>query len=82
MCAGGAQLVVKCQMVNPPATPKAPVLDVLREAREDGPSDSKKEIQYVLDFRAKLHTLGQLSMENLLQAQDKQSWLYNGHQTA
>lgn len=67
----------ECQMVNPPATPKAPELDVLREAWEDGPSDSKKEIQYILDLRAKLHTLGQLSMENLLQAQDKQSQLYN-----
>ncbi len=49
------------------------VLDVLRE----GPSESKNEIQHVLDLRTKLHTLGQLSMENLLQAQDKQSRLYN-----
>ncbi len=31
----------------------------------------------MLDLRTKLHTLGQLSMENLLQAQDKQSRLYN-----
>ncbi len=38
---------------------------------------SKNEIQHVLDLRTKLHTLGQLSMENLLQAQDKQSQLYN-----
>ncbi|CAM4612755.1 unnamed protein product [Leuciscus chuanchicus] len=53
------------------------VLDVLRETWEDGPSNSKNEIQYVLDLRAKLHTLGRLSMENLLQAQDKQSRLYN-----
>ncbi len=30
-----------------------------------------------MDLRAKLHTLGRLSMENLLQAQDKQSRLYN-----
>lgn len=35
------------------------------------------KIQYVMDLRAKLHTLGQLSMENLLQAQGRQSWLYN-----
>ncbi len=53
------------------------VLDVLRETWEDGPSDSRNEIQYVLDLRTKLHTLGRLSMENLLQAQDRQSRLYN-----
>ncbi|KAI7796732.1 hypothetical protein IRJ41_005254, partial [Triplophysa rosa] len=53
------------------------VLDVLRETWEDGPSNSKNEIQHVLDLRTKLHTLGRLSMENLLQAQDKQSRLYN-----
>ncbi len=53
------------------------VLDVLRETWEEGPSETKNEIQHVLDLRTKLHTLGQLSMENLLQAQDKQSWLYN-----
>uniref|UniRef100_A0A8C1LM62 Gypsy retrotransposon integrase-like protein 1 n=1 Tax=Cyprinus carpio TaxID=7962 RepID=A0A8C1LM62_CYPCA len=53
------------------------VLDVLRETWEDGPSDSKNEIQYVMDLRTKLHTLGRLSMENLLQAQDKQSRSYN-----
>ncbi len=53
------------------------VLDVLRETWEEGPSESKNEIQHVLDLRTKLHTLGKLSMENLLQAQDKQSRLYN-----
>ncbi len=53
------------------------VLDVLRETWEEGPSGSKNEIQHVLDLRTNLHTLGQLSMENLLQAQDKQSRLYN-----
>ncbi len=53
------------------------VLDVLRETWEEGPSGSKNEIQHVLDLRTKLHTLGQLSMDNLLQAQDKQSRLYN-----
>ncbi len=53
------------------------VLDVLRETWEEGPSESKNEIQHVLDLRTKLHTLGQLSMDNLLQAQDKQSRLYN-----
>ncbi len=47
------------------------VLDVIRE------SNSHIEIQYVMDLRAKLHTLGRLSMENLLQAQDRQSRLYN-----
>ncbi len=47
------------------------VLDVIRE------SNSHSEIQYVMDLRAKLHTLGRLSMENLLQAQDRQSRLYN-----
>ncbi|KAG1940831.1 hypothetical protein F2P79_016387 [Pimephales promelas] len=53
------------------------VLDVLREAWEDGPSDSKNEIQYVMDLRTIVHTLGRLSRENLLQAQDRQSRLYN-----
>ncbi len=53
------------------------VLDVLRETWEEGSSGGKNEIQHVLDLRTKLHTLGQLSMENLLQAQDKQSRLYN-----
>lgn len=48
------------------------VLDVIREAWEERPSNSLSEIQYVMDLRAKLHTLGWLSMENLLQAQDKQ----------
>ncbi len=53
------------------------VLDVIKESWEEGPSNSRNEIQYVLDLRAKLHTLGWLSMENLLQAQDKQMRLYN-----
>ncbi len=53
------------------------VLDVLRETWKEGPSESKNEIQHVLDLKTNLHTLGQLSMENLLQAQDKQSQLYN-----
>ncbi len=51
------------------------VLDVIKEAWEEGPSNSRSEIQYVLDLRAKLHTLGRLSMGNLLQAQDRQSQL-------
>ncbi len=38
------------------------VLDVLRKTWEEGPSESKNEIQHVLDLRTKLHTLGQLSM--------------------
>ncbi len=33
------------------------VLDVLRETWEEGPSESKNEIQHVLDLRTKLHTL-------------------------
>ncbi len=53
------------------------VLDVIKESWEEGPSNSRNEIQYVLDLRAKLHTLGRLSMENLLQAQDRQTRLYN-----
>ncbi len=53
------------------------VLDVIKESWEEGPSNSRNEIQYVLDLRVKLHTLGRLSMENLLQAQDKQMRLYN-----
>ena len=53
------------------------ILDLLRENWEEGPSPSKNEIQYVLDLRAKLHTLGQLSCENLLQAQARQQRLYN-----
>ncbi|XP_039513052.1 uncharacterized protein LOC120468602 [Pimephales promelas] len=53
------------------------VLDVLKETWEDGPSASKNEIQYVLDLRTKLHTLGRLSLENLLQAQDRQRQQYN-----
>lgn len=53
------------------------VLDIIREAWEEGPSYSRSEIQYDMDLRAKLRTLGRLSMENLLQAQDKQSRLYN-----
>lgn len=33
------------------------VLDVLREAWEEGPTNVKNEIQFVLDLRVKLHTL-------------------------
>uniref|UniRef100_A0AAQ4PUN6 ribonuclease H n=1 Tax=Gasterosteus aculeatus aculeatus TaxID=481459 RepID=A0AAQ4PUN6_GASAC len=53
------------------------VLDLLKEHWEEGPSPGKNEIQYVLDLRAKLHTLGELSRENLLQAQERQQRLYN-----
>ncbi len=53
------------------------VLDVIKASWEEVPSNSRSEIQYVMDLRAKLHTLGRLSMENLLQAQDKQRRLYN-----
>ena len=57
-------------------TPRG-VLDLVKESWEEGPSPSKNEVQYVLDLRAKLHTLGQLSRENLLQAQERQQRLYN-----
>uniref|UniRef100_A0AAQ4NNT0 Integrase catalytic domain-containing protein n=1 Tax=Gasterosteus aculeatus aculeatus TaxID=481459 RepID=A0AAQ4NNT0_GASAC len=53
------------------------VLDLLKEHWEEGPSPGKNEIRYVLDLRAKLHTLGELSRENLLQAQERQQRLYN-----
>nr|XP_024655059.1 uncharacterized protein LOC112430808 [Maylandia zebra] len=53
------------------------VLDLIKESWEDGPSPAKNEIQYVLDLRAKLHTLGRLSRENLLQAQQRQQRLYD-----
>uniref|UniRef100_A0A3P8NS09 Piwi domain-containing protein n=1 Tax=Astatotilapia calliptera TaxID=8154 RepID=A0A3P8NS09_ASTCA len=53
------------------------VLDLINESWEDGPSPAKNEIQYVLDLRAKLHTLGRLSRENLLQAQQRQQCLYD-----
>ena len=33
------------------------VLDLIKENWEEGPSPSKSEIQYVMDLRAKLHTL-------------------------
>uniref|UniRef100_A0A671V8A1 Integrase catalytic domain-containing protein n=1 Tax=Sparus aurata TaxID=8175 RepID=A0A671V8A1_SPAAU len=38
------------------------VLDLVRENWETGPSTSKNEVQHVLDLRAKLHSLGQLSL--------------------
>ena len=53
------------------------ILDLIKENWEEGPSPSKNEIQYVMDLRAKLHTLGQLSHENLLEAQESQQRLYN-----
>ena len=53
------------------------VLDLIKENWEEGPSPSKNEIQYVMDLRAKLHTLGQLSRENLLEAQEHHQRLYN-----
>ncbi|KAL7838516.1 hypothetical protein AOLI_G00269200 [Acnodon oligacanthus] len=100
----------ECQLVNPPAIPKAPlcplllikgpferigmdlvgplersahgkrprgILDILKEYREEGPSNSKNEIQYVLDLRAKLQALGHLTQENLLRVQERQSRSYN-----
>ena len=41
-------------------------LDLVKESWEERLSLSKSEVQYVLDLKAKLHTLGQLSLENLL----------------
>ena len=53
------------------------MLDLIKENWEEGPSPSKSEIQYVMDLRAKLHTLGKLSRENLLEVQERQQRLYN-----
>ena len=53
------------------------MFDLIKENWEEGPSPSKTKIQYVMDLRAKLHTLGQLSRDNLLEAQDRQQHLYN-----
>ena len=53
------------------------MLDLIKESWEEGPSPSKSGIQYVMDLRAKLHTLSQLSRENLLKAQEHQQHLYN-----
>ena len=46
------------------------VLDLIKENWEEGSSDSKNEIQYVMDLRAKLHSLGVLSREHLHRAQE------------
>ena len=53
------------------------VLDLVKENWETGPSTSKNEVEHILDLRAKLHSLGQLSREHLLQAQKRQQHLYN-----
>ncbi len=49
-------------------------LDLVKESWEQGPSLGKNEVQYVLDLKAKLHTLGQLSWKK---AQECQQHLYN-----
>lgn len=49
-------------------------LDLVKESWEEGPS----KVQYILDLRAKLHTLGQLSWENVRKAQECQWCLYRG----
>ncbi len=49
----------------------------LRSRGRRGHQTAVAKFQYVLDLRAKLHTLGRLSRENLLQAQDRQTRLYN-----
>ena len=48
-------------------------LDLVKESWDKGPS----KVQNILDLRAKL-TLGQLSQENLLKAQECQRCLYRG----
>ena len=53
------------------------VLDLIKENWEEGSSDSKNEIQYVMDLRAKLHSLGVLSREHLHRAQESQRRLYD-----
>ena len=53
------------------------VLDLIKENWEEGSSDSKNEIQYVMDLRAKLHSLGVMSREHLHQAQENQKRLYD-----
>ena len=53
------------------------VLDLIKENLEEGSSDSKNEIQYVMDLRAKLHSLGVMSREHLHQAQENQKRLYD-----
>ena len=53
------------------------VLDLIKENWEEGSSDSKNEIQYVMDLRAKLHSLGVMSREHLRQAQENQKRLYD-----
>ena len=40
------------------------VLDLIKENLEEGSSDSKNKIQYVMDLRAKLRSLGVLSCEH------------------
>ena len=53
------------------------MLDLIKENWEEGPSPSKSEIQYFMDLRGKVHTLEQLSQENLLETQERQQRLYN-----
>ena len=53
------------------------VLDLIKENWEEGPSPSKNSIQYIMDLRAKLHILGQMSCENVLEAQEHQQYIYN-----
>ena len=49
----------------------------IKENWEAGSSDSKNEIQYVMDLRAKLHSVGVMSREHLHQAQERQRRLYD-----
>ena len=53
------------------------VLELIKENWEEGSSDSKNKIEYVMDLRAKLHSLGVMSREHLRQAQENQKRLYD-----
>lgn len=53
-------------------------LDLIKENWEEGERPAKKEIQYNLDLKAKLHSLGRLSQENLFQAQERSTCTTEG----
>ncbi len=77
-CAGGPASLHGVFPLRAPVWAPAPrVLGRPEETWEEGPSESKNEIQHVLDLRTKLHTLGQPLHGEFVQAQDKQSRLYN-----
>lgn len=49
---------------------KVYISGLVKESWEEGPNPSKTEVQYILDLIAELHTLGQLSLESFLKAQE------------